>query len=96
MPGCIIDIYNDVAVLQFHSLGMWLLKVFSRIIEEIIPEINIIYDKSEGTLPKQHKAEYKVINDYLLRKTPKVNTVVHEYGNAFIIDWVNGKKLASL
>jgi len=93
MPGCIIDIYNDVAVLQFHSIGMWLLrKVFSKIIEEIIPEIDIIYDKSEGTLPKQHKEIHQVKNDYLLKKVSKENTIVHENGNAFVIDWVQGQK----
>jgi 23S rRNA (cytosine1962-C5)-methyltransferase len=93
MPGCIIDIYNDVAILQFHSIGMWLLrKVFSKIIEETIPEIDVIYDKSEGTLPKQHKEIHQVKNDYLLKKVSKENTIVHENGNAFVIDWVQGQK----
>ena len=26
MPGFICDIYNQVAVFQFHSIGMWKLK----------------------------------------------------------------------
>ena len=93
MPGCIIDIYNDVAVIQFHSIGMWLLrKVFSKIIEETIPKIDIIYDKSEGTLPKQHKEIHQVQNDYLLKKVSKESTIVYENGNAFVIDWVQGQK----
>ena len=52
MPGCIIDRYNNVIVMQFHSVGMWKLKeIFSKAIAKQLPEIDVIYDKSENTLP---------------------------------------------
>jgi len=93
MPGFICDIYNQVAVFQFHSIGMWKLKeLFSKIIQKLLPQIEIIYDKSEKTLPKKHIDQYSVANSYLLKKSELKNTNVLEYGNEFKIDWENGQK----
>ena len=93
MPGFICDIYNQVAVFQFHSIGMWKLKeLFSKIIQKLLPQIEIIYDKSEKTLPKKHIDQYSVENSYLLKKSELKNTNVLEYGNEFKIDWENGQK----
>ena len=93
IPGFICDIYNQVAVFQFHSIGMWKLKeLFSKIIQKLIPKIEIIYDKSEKTLPKKHIDYFSVENSYLLKNLDIKNTIVFEYGNAFKIDWENGQK----
>ena len=93
MPGFICDIYNQVAVFQFHSIGMWKLKeLFSKIIQKLLPQIEIIYDKSEKTLPKKHIDQYSVENSYLLKNLELKNTNVLEYGNEFKIDWENGQK----
>ena len=93
MPGFICDIYNQVAVFQFHSIGMWKLKeLFSEIIQKLLPQIEIIYDKSEKTLPKKHIDQYSVKNSYLLKNLELKNTNVIEYGNEFKIDWENGQK----
>mgnify|MGYP001215546817 FL=1 len=93
MPGFICDIYNQVAVFQFHSIGMWKLKeLFSKIIQKLLPQIEIIYDKSEKTLPKKHIDQYSVENSYLLKNSELKNTNVLEYGNEFKIDWENGQK----
>lgn len=93
MPGFICDIYNQVAVFQFHSIGMWKLKeLFSKIIQKLLPQIEIIYDKSEKTLPKKHIDQYSVENSYLLKKSELKNTNVLEHGNEFKIDWENGQK----
>jgi 23S rRNA (cytosine1962-C5)-methyltransferase len=93
LPGFICDIYNQVAVFQFHSIGMWKLKeLFSKIIQKLLPQIEIIYDKSEKTLPKKHIDQYSVENSYLLKNSELKNTNVLEYGNEFKIDWENGQK----
>ena len=77
MPGFICDIYNQVAVFQFHSIGMWKLKeLFSKIIQKLLPKIEIIYDKSEKTLPKKHIDQYSVENSYLLKNLILKNTNV--------------------
>ena len=92
MPGFICDIYNKVAIFQFHSIGMWKHKdVFTKIILELLP-INVIYDKSEKTLPKIYLDEYKIQNSYLFQKKEITNTKVIENGNEFLIDWENGQK----
>ena len=92
MPGFICDIYNKVAIFQFHSIGMWKHKdVFTKIILELLP-IDVIYDKSEKTLPKIYLDEYKIQNSYLFQKKEITNTKVIENGNEFLIDWENGQK----
>jgi 23S rRNA (cytosine1962-C5)-methyltransferase len=49
LPGFICDIYNKVAVFQFHSIGMWKHReIFTKIILELLP-LDTIYDKSEKT-----------------------------------------------
>ena len=92
MPGFICDIYNKVAIFQFHSIGMWKHKeVFTKIVLELLA-LDIIYDKSEKTLPKIYIEEFKIINSYLFQKKKISNTKVIENGNEFLIDWENGQK----
>lgn len=92
MPGFICDIYNKVAIFQFHSIGMWKHKeVFTKIVLELLP-LDIIYDKSEKTLPKIYIEEFKIKNSYLFQKNKISNTKVIENGNEFLIDWENGQK----
>ena len=93
MPGCIIDVYNNVAVFQFHSIGMWKLKeVFNKITQKTLPNIELIYDKSESTLSNKHKEEYEISNSILFQKKELSHTLVNEYGNQFQIDWAKGQK----
>jgi 23S rRNA (cytosine1962-C5)-methyltransferase len=92
MPGFICDIYNKVAIFQFHSIGMWKHKeVFTKIVLELLP-LDVIYDKSEKTLPMIYMDEYKIQNSYLFQKKEITNTKVLENGNEFLIDWENGQK----
>ena len=92
MPGFICDIYNRVAIFQFHSIGMWKHKeVFTKIVLELL-SLDVIYDKSEKTLPKIYIEEFKIQNSYLFQKKEITNTKVIENGNEFLIDWENGQK----
>ena len=93
MPGFICDIYNQVAVFQFHSIGMWKMReLFAKIIEKLLPNIEIIYDKSEKTLANKYVEEYAIQNSYLVQKNNIKTTIVLENGNHFKIDWENGQK----
>ena len=92
MPGFICDIYNKVAIFQFHSIGMWKHKeVFTKIVLKLLP-VDVIYDKSEKTLPKIYIEEFKIQNSYLFQKKEISNIKVIENGNEFLIDWENGQK----
>ena len=93
LPGFICDIYNEVAVFQFHSIGMWKTrKLFTEIVKGLLPNIELIYDKSVKTIPKKHVEEFSVEDGYLYNNSDITSTVVSEYGNKFKIDWVNGQK----
>ena len=93
LPGFICDIYNEVEVFQFHSIGMWKIRgLFTEIVKELLPNIELIYDKSVKTIPKKHVEEFSVEDGYLYKNSDITSTVVSEYGNKFKIDWVNGQK----
>lgn len=90
LPGCVVDIYGDTAVLQAHSPGMH----FARhiIAEELTrldgAGIRNVYYKSETTLP--FKARLDPVNDYLIGGY-ETNIAV-ENGLKFNIDWLKGQK----
>ena len=55
LPGLIVDVYADTAVIQAHSVGMHQHRQeIAESIVEIVPQVNKVYYKSDDTLP--HKA----------------------------------------
>ena len=90
LPGCVVDIYVDTAVLQAHSPGMH----FARniIAEELtrLPDAGIknVYYKSETTLP--FKARLDPVNDYIIGGFD--TNIAVENGLKFNIDWLKGQK----
>jgi len=90
LPGLIIDYYNGMAVMQFHSTGMYRLReIFANILKEIYEDkLTGIYDKSENTLP--FKAGIEPKNGWLYGKAKEGE--VTEYGNRFLVNWVQGQK----
>ena len=90
LPGLIIDIYNDTAVMQNHSVGMYLTReMLAKSLRDIFGErIVAVYDKSEGTVP--FKANTGAKNGYILG-TSQPGSVL-EYSNKFKVDWVEGQK----
>lgn len=90
LPGCVVDIYGDTAVLQAHSPGMH----FARhIIAEALTKlpgagISNVYYKSETTLP--FKARLDPVNDYLIGGYR--SNIAVENGLRFNIDWLKGQK----
>lgn len=90
MPGLVIDYYAGVAVIQFHSVGMYLERenIAKALLEVMGEQLTAIYDKSEGTLP--HKAAIEPHNGYLYGKAK--NFVALENGLKFNVDWLEGQK----
>ncbi|MCM1355193.1 MAG: class I SAM-dependent rRNA methyltransferase [Staphylococcus sp.] len=90
LPGCVVDVYGDTAVLQAHSPGMHYAR---NIIAEALTHlegagIRNVYYKSETTLP--YKARLDPVNDYLIGGY-ETNIAV-ENGLKFNIDWLKGQK----
>jgi 23S rRNA (cytosine1962-C5)-methyltransferase len=90
LPGLIIDYYNGTAVLQMHSIGMFLNKehIVNALKEIYGDKLTAIYDKSESTIPFKSKIEAK--NGYVFGQSEE--PVVLEYGNKFKVSWEEGQK----
>lgn len=90
LPGLIIDFYNDVAVMQFHSVGIYRHRNdIAEIILSLLPDrIKAVYDKSESTLP--FKSGIGPVNGFLIGN--ETNNIVEENGYKFKIDWEKGQK----
>jgi 23S rRNA (cytosine1962-C5)-methyltransferase len=90
LPGLIVDIYGDTAVMQAHSVGMHVNRMnIADAVKEIMGDkIKNIYYKSDTTLP--YKADLNQENGYIAGKSS--SNVATEYGLKFHIDWLRGQK----
>lgn len=90
LPGLVVDIYGDTAVMQAHSPGMHYdrMNIADALIS--LPEAGIrnVYYKSDTTLP--YKANLDPVNDYLIGKYDGCLAI--ENGLQFNIDWLKGQK----
>ena len=90
LPGCVVDIYGNTAVLQAHSPGMHFARdIISRELTRL-PDAGIrsVYYKSETTLP--FKARLDPVNDYIIGGFD--TNIAVENGLKFNIDWLKGQK----
>ncbi|RFP64892.1 class I SAM-dependent rRNA methyltransferase [Hymenobacter lapidiphilus] len=91
VPGLIIDVYGDTAVVQTHSAGMYQSRpLIAAALQAVIPGLRAIYDKSAETVPA--KAAPGAQNGYLLGESSGQEHVVHENGHPFVVDWETGQK----
>ncbi len=90
MPGLVVDFYNGTAILQMHSVGMYLVReaIVEALKKVLGKSLQCIFDKSEGTLP--FKAGVNAKSEYLFG-SPGENMVT-ENDNKFYIDWEEGQK----
>ncbi len=92
LPGLVVDIYGRTAVVQCHSVGMYLSRqdIAEAIRKAYGEEIEAIYDKSSQTLP--FKADLGAIDGYLWGRTAEPNAIVLENGLKFKVNWEEGQK----
>ena len=90
LPGLIVDYYNGVAVIQFHSIGFYRIRkeIVSILIDLMKDRLVAVYDKSESTLP--HMSGINGVNGFLYGDSGPV--IVTENGFRFRIDWITGQK----
>jgi N2,N2-dimethylguanosine tRNA methyltransferase len=90
LSGLIVDYYAGVAVIQFHTVGMYRVReeIAKAILEVMGDKIIAIFDKSEGTLP--FKAGLNPENGYLYGHTDDFTAI--ENGLKFNVDWLEGQK----
>ena len=90
LPGLVIDIYGNTAVVQAHSPGMHFCRnIIAEVLVETpgLPVANVYY-KSETTLP--YKAQLDPQNAYIIGDYS--GSVALENGLQFNIDWLRGQK----
>ena len=90
LPGLIIDIFGDTAVMQAHSVGMHCVReaIADALLEATEGSVRQIYYKSETTLP--FKADLGQENGFLRGNTEE--NIAVENGLKFHIDWLKGQK----
>jgi len=90
LPGLIVDIYDDTAVFQAHSVGMHLIRqTIAEAIVAAIPAVKNVFYKSETTLP--FNAPITPEDGYLIGKASD-NFKAIENGLEFQVDWLKGQK----
>lgn len=89
LPGLIIDVYGQTAVMQAHSIGMHLCRkeIAHALADVMESRISHIYYKSETTLPFMTADD---MNCFLYGGSD--DNVAMENGLKFRVDWLKGQK----
>ena len=90
LPGLVIDMYGQTAVMQAHSVGMHMCrKEIAEALKAVMGDsLKAIYYKSETTLP--FKAQLGQENGFIYGESN--DNVAKENGLSFHIDWLKGQK----
>lgn len=85
LPGLIVDMYNDVAVIQCHSKGMYnsrneIILALQHVFKN---QLNTIFDKTDVKISGSQQA-FLVGN--------KTEDIVLENGIQFYVNWIEGQK----
>ena len=89
LPGLIIDVYGQTAVMQAHSIGMHLCRkqIAQALVGVMESRILHIYYKSETTLPFMTADD---MNGFLYGNSD--DNIATENGLKFRVDWLKGQK----
>ena len=92
LPGLIIDVYGDVAVVQAHSVGMYHARpAIATALQAVFGDrLRAIFDKSADTVPGN--AGLNPHNGYLFGESSEAEHLVTENGHQFAVDWETGQK----
>ncbi len=90
LPGLVIDIYNNIAVIQCHTIGMYkAAETIADVLNELMVDtIESIYLRAKETLPK---LQTEKTQDRFL-KGDKSTTTILEHQVLFYIDIIQGQK----
>lgn len=92
LPGLIVDIYGETAVVQAHSVGMhYCRNMIAEELINVVDGVKNVYYKSETTLPfKAPIPEHDRQDCYLIGESSTY--IAKENGLKFYIDWLRGQK----
>ena len=103
LPGLIVDVYANTAVVQAHSIGMHLCRqTIAEVIVKEVPQVENVYYKSDDTLPYKAEIEGDKVGYLIMANGEGTNGECangegdefwsKENGLAFRIDWLRGQK----
>ncbi|MBO4690245.1 MAG: class I SAM-dependent rRNA methyltransferase [Paludibacteraceae bacterium] len=98
LPGLIVDVYADTAVIQAHSVGMHICRqTIAEAIVTAVPGVKNVYYKSEDTLPFKAPIDGEKVGYLIKAKGEGTNGENDEFwsvenGLSFRIDWLRGQK----
>lgn len=90
IPGLVIDVYGQTAVMQAHSVGIHVcrLDIAKALVDVMDGRVANVFYKSETTLP--FKAELGQENGFLYGSSD--DNIAIENGLKFRVDWLKGQK----
>ncbi len=98
LPGLIVDVYADTAVVQAHSAGMHLhRREIAEAIVAVVPAVQNVYYKSDDTLPFKAQLTGDKVGYLINAQCTMHNAQCEEFwskenGLEFRIDWLRGQK----
>jgi len=93
LPGLIVDVYADTAVMQAHSVGMHVCRnEIAKAILAQVPQVKNVYYKSEDTLPFKAPVEGEKTGWLINGENGDQEYWSTENGLSFRIDWLRGQK----
>ena len=93
LPGLIIDIYNHTAVIQCHSVGMYLerQRITIALQNAFGDNLHAVYDKSKNTIPPN--SDIQTFDSYIYRiEGYSSDQEIIENGHKFQPNWEEGQK----
>ena len=98
LPGLIVDVYGDTAVMQAHSVGMHVSRkeIAAAVVAEV-PQVQNIYYKSDDTLPFKADISGDKVGWLIANHQSPITHSDNEFwstenGLQFRIDWLRGQK----
>ena len=95
LPGLIVDVYADTAVIQAHSIGMHCHRMeIAEAIVQVVPQVDKVYYKSDDTLPHKAPIQGERVGYLIGAEKADFNGDfwAKENGLDFRIDWLRGQK----
>lgn len=95
LPGLIVDVYADTAVVQAHSIGMHCHRQeIAEAIVQVVPQVDKVYYKSDDTLPHKAPIQGERVGYLIGAEKADFNGDfwAKENGLDFRIDWLRGQK----
>lgn len=90
LPGLVIDYYNGVAVIQAHSMGMYMIKqdICDALVRLYGKDLVAVYDKSKDALAKS--GTHSEDDSFLIGNSKEL--IIKENGHNFQVDFIEGQK----